>query len=598
MVEKQSRAPRHAPRPPLSATILPMSDSLGEFPGAAETAQEAGEQPTASGLSSRQHRVAPLLTRLAATARSFLLYDPHNETIQRFITTLLRELTAALDEEGPLTFRVQPLEILFEDAPVYVNRDRERSLAFRLYRDGVRQLRFRPGFTPDELARLLEVLSIRYTGVNQREEDMVTLLWKARFRHLDVVAVEGIVPEDDAELEGPALDAGLRMPDDVDLPRPELPVPQAPAWVEIPAARRAELQAEADSARSPDDCLALLERLRVELDDKDARLPFEEVSHLFTEVRDFLLNEDHLPALKRFISLLWDMAGAEEPPWDPGRHAALYEMLDTCGDRRAVRRVLHSVPFDQRKLAPTMIEVLDRACPDSLAAVLDVLEAESGPAVRAVARQLIEHYGARRLATIEERFRGSSGQTASDLLRVLSNLGGEEAPAFIARQAAHPDKAVQEEALWHLETMPYSGAVGRAYFDAFRMGDVARRARVLGMIARSGDRRFVELLTGFLEEQGASLSLGEAAQIGQVLGGLAGNPGVSRFVEWLTPAGLLRKTLPGNRGQQVAAAMALSESQTEVAGAALEEALDPAEPEIREWILGALGQRERNRRDR
>ena len=574
-----------------------MSEPSAGFPLSAETPQEAGEQQAAPGLSQRQHRVASLLTRLAATARSFLLYDPHNETIQRFITKLLLELSAALEEEGPLTLHVQPLEIWFENAPVYVNRDRERSLAFRLYRDGVRQLHFRPGFSPDELARLLEVLSIRYTGVNQREEDVVTLLWKARFRHLDVVSVEGIVPEGDdaASTAAVELDPGLRLPDDVDLPRPDLPMPAAPSWVAVAPERRAALLAEADAARLPDDCLALLGRLRAELDDPATRMAFEEVSHLFTEVRDFLLNEDHLPALKRFISLLWDMTGTDEPPWDPGRHAALYELLDTCGDRRAVRRVLHSVPFDQRKLSHTLVEVLDRACPDSLAAVLDVLEVETGLAVRAVARQLLEHYGARRLPMIEERFRGSSGEMASDLLRVLSNVGGEEAPAFIARQASHPDKAVQDEALWHLETMPYSGAVGRAFFDAFRVADLARRARVLGMIARTGDRRFIDLLSGFREEHGASIPPGEAAQIGQVLGGLAGDAGVARFVAWLTPGGLLRKTLPGTHAQQIAAAMALSESRTDTAGAALEAALDVAEPEVYDWVLGALGQRERNR---
>lgn len=576
-----------------------MSEPSGEFPGAAESAQEAGEQQAAPGLSTRQHRVASLLNRLAATARSFLLYDPHNDTIQRFITKLLIELSAALEEEGPLQLQVEPLEIVFEQAAVYVNRDRERSLAFRLYRDGVRQLRFRPGFSPDELARLLEVLSIRYTGVNQREEDVVTLLWKARFQHLDVVSVEGIVPEDDAGGGlAPEPDPGLRLPDDVDLPRPDLPMPRAPTWVVVPPERVAALRAEADAARVPDDCLALLARLRELLDDPAARMTFEEVSHLFTEARDFFLNEDHLPALKGYISLLWSMAGGDEPAWDVGRNAALYELLDSCGDRRAVRRLLHSVPFDQRKLSPVLVEVLDRACPDALAAVLDVLEVEAGLAVRAVARQLLEHYGARRLPTIEERFRRSSGAMASDLLRVLSNIGDEEAPAFIARQATHPDKAVQDEALWHLELMPYSGAVGRAYFDAFRATEHTRRALVLGMIARSGDRRFLDLLSTYLEEHGASLSAGEAAQIGQVLGSLAGDATVARFAPWLTPGGLLRKALPGNHAQQIAAAMALSESQAGTAGFVLEAALEVAESDVYDWILGALGQRERNRRGR
>ena len=578
-----------------------MSEPRSELFLGGETPQEAGEQQAAAGLTPRQHRVSALLMRLAATARSFLLYDPHNAAIQGFITRLLEDLTGALEEEGPLTLHVQPLEIVFEDAPVYVNRDRERSLAFRLYRDGVRQLRFRPGFGADELARLLEVLSIRYTGVNQREEDIVTLLWKSRFKNLEVTSVEGIVPEDDAPGAGgpaPAPEPLLRLPDDVDLPRPALPTPMAPAFTVVPDERVAALCAEAEAARIPDESLGLLVRLRQELGDPRSRLSFAEVSHLFTEIRDFLLSEDHLPELRRYIGLLWEMADAPSPAWDEARHTALYELLDGCGDRRAVRRLLHSVPFDQRKLNPALVEVLDRACPDSLAAVLDALEWETGPAVRAIGRQLLEHYGARRMETLEARFRSATGEMASDLLRVLANIGGDEAAAFIARQASHPDKAVQDEALWHLENMPYSGAVGRACFDAFRVTDATRRARVLGMIARTRDRRFVDLLAGFVDEQGDALSAGEAAQIGQVMGELAGDAGIPRWAEWLLPGGLFKKALAGSKARQIAAALALSESQAAPAGEALETALEAADPEVQQWVLGAIGQRERNRSER
>jgi hypothetical protein len=575
--------------------------SLGELSLGGETPQEAGEQHVAAGLSPRQHRVAALLNRLAATARSFLLYDPQNIAIQRFISKLLEDLGSALDEAGPLTLQVHPLEIVFEDAPVYVNRDRERSLAFRLYRDGVRQLRFRPGFGPEELARLLEVLSIRYTGVNQREEDMVTLLWKARFRNLEVVSVESIVPEDEAAEPGGAGPAAraprpaFRLPNDVDLPRPELPPPTAPAYTPVPEARLEELRGEAEAARVPEEALGLLKRLRVELDDPRSRLSYLEVSHLFSEVRDFLLGEYDLPALKSFLGLLWEMAAAPVPAWDPDRYSALYELLDACGDRRALRRILHSVPFDQRKLDPALIEVIDRACPDPLAALLDALESESGAAVRAIGRQLLEHYGAKRLAALEQRFHGASGEMASDLLRVLARMGGDQAPGFIARQASHPDKAVQDEALWHLENMPYTGVVGRALFDAFRVADAGRRARVLGMIARTGDRRFVEHLAGFVAELGDVLSAGEAAQIGQVMGELEGEHGVARWAEWLSPTGLFRRTLPGSRAQQVAAALALSEVHTPAASEALLGALEAADPEVQQWILGALGQQERSR---
>jgi hypothetical protein len=75
------------------------------LPEGAESPQEAGDQEK-EGLSPRQQKMAALLTRLAATARSFLLYDPHNEAIHRFLSVLLDAFVSALAEEGPLTFDI------------------------------------------------------------------------------------------------------------------------------------------------------------------------------------------------------------------------------------------------------------------------------------------------------------------------------------------------------------------------------------------------------------------------------------------------------------------------------------------------------------
>jgi hypothetical protein len=141
--------------------------------------------------------------------------------------------------------------------------------------------------------------------------------------------------------------------------------------------------------------------------------------------------------------------------------------------------------------------------------------------------------------------------------------------------------------------MPYSGTVGRAFFDAFRWTDANRRSRVLTMIALTQDRRFVDLLAGHVEEQGERLPLGEAARIGQVLGELAGPGSVGRWAEWLEPAGRFRKGLQGPLSRQVVAALALSEVPGAEAGEVLARALDSAEREAQQWILGALGQRER-----
>jgi hypothetical protein len=579
--------------------MIDRADETGEpktpFPAAAEAEAEGGEQKP-QGLGPRYQRVASLLTRLAATARSFLLYDVGNEAINRFLTALLDNLVATLQSEGQLTLAVHPYELKLEDQTVYLNRDRERSLAFRLYRDGVRALTFRKGFQAEELTRLLEILSIRYTGVHQREEDMVTLLWKARFTHLDVATVEGIVPEDEdaGGLGGPvAAPRAFALPDDVDLPRPQLPPPKGPTWIEVAPERLQALRDEVGEAALPGECLTLLGRLRRELADPKKAIAFGEVSHLFGEVRDFLLSVDRLPALKRFGALLWEMAGEDTPAWDPHRHAAVYDLLDSCGDRRAVRRLLRSVSAEDRQLRPELIEVLDRVCPEPLVAVMDTLAEEEGLATRAVARQALEHYARRKPGLLEQRFLVSRGRAASDLLRVMMHVGGEAAAAFGVQQCLHPDAAVQDEALWHIARMPYSGALGRSLFEAFRLADPHRQERILEIVARSGDTRFLAPLAGHVEERAGQIGTDEASRIGRVLGILGGPESIGRWQAWLQPAGGRRKGFSGPLARVVAAATALAFIRAESAAEALGAAFDDADEASQPWILGALAQRQR-----
>src|SRR5205814_2069125 len=85
---------------------------------------------------------------------------------------------------------------------VHAEKDREKSLAYRLYRDGIRRLTIQPGATWEELLKLLEILSVRFIGVRQQEEDVVTLLTRAAFRFIDFGASSGPVAdkEDEAEL--------------------------------------------------------------------------------------------------------------------------------------------------------------------------------------------------------------------------------------------------------------------------------------------------------------------------------------------------------------------------------------------------------------
>ena len=148
------------------------------------------------------------LRALARAARSFLLYEPRNQAIRDFLAEYRENMSVALSGHGTMQLDVRPFEMVRGGEVVYLERERERSLAFRLFRDGVRRLTIEPEVEWTELLRLLEILSIRYTGIRQQEDDIVTLLWKAGFKHIAIVAVEGFVPDEELPSGGFANEMG------------------------------------------------------------------------------------------------------------------------------------------------------------------------------------------------------------------------------------------------------------------------------------------------------------------------------------------------------------------------------------------------------
>jgi len=144
------------------------------------------------GLEGAHKEVAQLLFNLAKTARSFGFYDRENQAIRNFLAELLQGFEDVLAEHGVIRLIVGGDRFMYDGKDVYHDADRENGMPFRLYRDGVRVVVFKPGLTPEELEGLLDILAKRAsTGRNAEEEDLVTMLWKKSFEHVTYSAVEG-----------------------------------------------------------------------------------------------------------------------------------------------------------------------------------------------------------------------------------------------------------------------------------------------------------------------------------------------------------------------------------------------------------------------
>lgn len=148
------------------------------------------------GLNGPAREVAQVLHNFAKTTRSFGFYARDNSAIANFIEELESGFTEILDEYGAIRLVVGADRFVWKGDDVYLNPDREKGLPFRLFRDGIRGLVFKPGLTADELLELLDVFSRRQsTGRSAEEDDLVTLLWKLSLNNVSYEAVEGFTHE-------------------------------------------------------------------------------------------------------------------------------------------------------------------------------------------------------------------------------------------------------------------------------------------------------------------------------------------------------------------------------------------------------------------
>jgi HEAT repeat protein len=129
--------------------------------------------------------VAAWINQFARTLKTSRLYHASNPTVVRFREELTAALTRLIDEVGPITYKFTADDILFADVSLHPAKSRDDNLAFPFHRDGVRALTFNPGISARELDALLDALML-VTGQAQIDDDLVTLLWQANLKHVDV----------------------------------------------------------------------------------------------------------------------------------------------------------------------------------------------------------------------------------------------------------------------------------------------------------------------------------------------------------------------------------------------------------------------------
>jgi HEAT repeat protein len=141
---------------------------------------------------------------LIKAVKAFRFYPADNPTLKGFRDQLVKRFQFFLNKYQSFVIQIGEYDLSYKGKILYENRDVKASLAYLLYKDGVRELRFAKGLEEWEIQGLMDI--IRGSDVvNQLEDDIVTLMWERDFTHISYLATDEFLEE-----------AGVVIPDNVE----------------------------------------------------------------------------------------------------------------------------------------------------------------------------------------------------------------------------------------------------------------------------------------------------------------------------------------------------------------------------------------------
>jgi hypothetical protein len=482
------------------------------------------------------------LRALNRASRACLLYDFDNDAVADFLRELELRMELLL-AHGPLRMEVRPWELVRDGEVVYREQDREKSLAFRLYYDGVRRLTIHPEVSWEEITRLVEILSIRYTGIRQQEEDVVTLLWKADLEHVEISSVEGYTPTDDESPEDVRSPAHRRPRSDLlatlrdhHLPRPEIAEAVDVDYRRIPPDRLDDIRAEEAQIALPDLCLRLVDRLMATLVDADDPIEPELCTPLIRDVRDFLLAEQEDPKLLEAVRLVQRVAETLEDS------AARASLLAVFTEREAFARMVDAA-VATGQLPKALVEVMSVAPIDELEELLKVLASRWSEEGEKLVKQLLATSLGSRIHQLGDVTLQSPASVAAELLQVAADRDPGFATLLAVAMMRRQDRTCRLKALEVLKVVPYRSEVGRVLIDVgLSSKDPEVAARSAEVLAANGEQRAFLALTRAIQsglESGVRIS--HLEPLADALTTLDASRAASQFNQWIRPDKLLQR---------------------------------------------------------
>ncbi len=129
--------------------------------------------------------IQEVVIKLVKTFKAAQIYQTNHPSFKNFFTQFYQDITEYLKINFQLILQIERFSICYEGRTIYEETEKDISIAFRLFKDGIREISFSRGIAEDELLIFVEIVSR-----SDRDQDIALNLWECHFSHINFYVVE------------------------------------------------------------------------------------------------------------------------------------------------------------------------------------------------------------------------------------------------------------------------------------------------------------------------------------------------------------------------------------------------------------------------
>lgn len=551
--------------------------------------------------------VEALLSTMSKAMRAFHMYQSNNPVFHRFEQSLRAAFVRIWEHGEPLDLKVTEQGFAYGGRTFAVGQGRE-ALAFAFYKDGIRSLKFLPGFE-DEVGQFLAAVQRAIRGGEESADDLITVLWEEDFPSLQYgyvdLLMEGLsVPEEPLDLDLGSLDEGAYQSDVQEAEAEPVAEAGAPAAAQpgisrddfdetlyfLDQAEMAALQAEVEVEMERDLKRDVLNALFDRLEEGERPARQQEILDILDQLMPLFLSRGDMGSAARTLDELDRLTRPDAPVGD-----ALKERIERLFSRLSEPEVLEQFvqALEDGAVDPDSEEVtlfFSRLHADALPVLIRFSEMSESAGVRGRLSSAIDGLAVRYPHEVNELLRSEETTLAMGAARVAGRVRLAQAVPTLHAALKHSDRNVRMavvESLVSIRLTPALQALTSALEDEDRDVRVAA-AKALGAVRFASARdALAEVIEG-RDLKDADLS--EKMAFYEAYGAVGGNAAVEKLDDVLNSKGFLGRRSPSEL--RACAALGLGQAATSQAREALQRAQSDDDPVVRNAVTRALKREE------